>query len=435
MADEPNTDAVARLAGLLLLAGKARQALDATEIGFLLVNDTRQLVPYRSAVWWRDGVRAVSALAQPAADSPFTHWVSALCRTLPGSGEPVRLGAADVSESLAGDWAATLPTHALWLPMAWGQGGLLLARDVAWGDAELRILAHWIEAAAHALHGLGARPPFDWRGLRHHPRARWVAGALAVLLLFPIRLDVLAPTEVVPKDPAVIRAPLAGVVDEVAVTPNAAVKAGDVLVRLDSRELSARLDVVRQGYEVALAELRLAQQGAIGNVDAAGKAALLAAQVEERRAEVAQVEKQLERVVIGAESDGMALIADPAALKGKPVRLGERLLTVADPGKAEIELWIPVADAVAVEPGAAVTLFLNVAPERALSARLRFANLQSSPSPEGPLAFRAVADFTGERPPPRVGLRGIASVDGPRAPLLYYLLRRPLAALRQMVGI
>ena len=40
------------LANLLLLQQRLREASTEAELGFLLVNDTHQLLPYRSAVLW-----------------------------------------------------------------------------------------------------------------------------------------------------------------------------------------------------------------------------------------------------------------------------------------------------------------------------------------------------------------------------------------------
>lgn len=53
--------------------------------------------------------------------------------------------------------------------------------------------------------------------------------------------------------------------------------------------------------------------------------------------------------------------------------------------------------------------------------------------PGGQLAYRLDARF--DEAPPRIGLRGTAKLFGERAPLALYLLRRPLAGLRQSVGL
>jgi hypothetical protein len=53
-----------------------------------------------------------------------------------------------------------------------------------------------------------------------------------------------------------------------------------------------------------------------------------------------------------------------------------------------------------------------------------------------PLAFRLVATIEGPRPEAaRLGVRGTAQVLSDRAPLAFYLLRKPIAALRQWAGV
>ena len=54
-----------------------------------------------------------------------------------------------------------------------------------------------------------------------------------------------------------------------------------------------------------------------------------------------------------------------------------------------------------------------------------------SPSSAGPIKAKLL-DATH---PPRIGLKGTAKVFGERVSLFYYLLRRPLAAARQFVGL
>jgi hypothetical protein len=64
---------------------------------------------------------------------------------------------------------------------------------------------------------------------------------------------------------------------------------------------------------------------------------------------------------------------------------------------------------------------------------LQRAAYEAQPTPGGQLAYRLDARF--DEAPPRIGLRGTAKLFGERAPLALYLLRRPLAGLRQSVGL
>ena len=80
-----------------------------------------------------------------------------------------------------------------------------------------------------------------------------------------------------------------------------------------------------------------------------------------------------------------------------------------------------------------MALFLDSDPLHRHSATLERAAYQAQNTSAGQLAYRLDATF--DTAPPRIGLRGTAKVLGERAPLALYLLRRPLAALRQAVGL
>ncbi len=114
--------------------------------------------------------------------------------------------------------------------------------------------------------------------------------------------------------------------------------------------------------------------------------------------------------------------------------IGERILTIADPDRAELEIRLSVPDAITLVPGAPIAFFLNVAPERSNSAVLRYASYEATLSPDGVLSYRLKASFGDGQAPPRIGLKGTAKIYGERVSLFYFLMRRPLAALRQVVG-
>src|SRR5882672_11218529 len=71
------------LAALLQLERRVRAAATVEELGFLMVNDTHMIVPYRQAVFWRadtEKVQAISGLSTPDRDAPFCLWLARLFR-------------------------------------------------------------------------------------------------------------------------------------------------------------------------------------------------------------------------------------------------------------------------------------------------------------------------------------------------------------------
>ena len=91
-------------------------------------------------------------------------------------------------------------------------------------------------------------------------------------------------------------------------------------------------------------------------------------------------------------------------------------------------------DAIALEPGARIKLFLTVLPLSPMDATVSETSYQAVLSPEGVASYRLRAVFNGSQEQARIGLRGTAKVHGERVLLGYYLLRRPLATLREWSG-
>ena len=123
------------LAVLLQLLRRAREAESAAQLGFIMVNETRQLLDYRQAALWHDGphghVGALSGLIEPDPTAPYLQWLDRLFSHLGRqAGEPCRpLTAAAVPPALADEWANWLPAHLLWLRLE-GAGALLLGADL-----------------------------------------------------------------------------------------------------------------------------------------------------------------------------------------------------------------------------------------------------------------------------------------------------------------
>ncbi|MDP2262516.1 MAG: HlyD family efflux transporter periplasmic adaptor subunit [Hydrogenophaga sp.] len=442
---------------LLDLARRARRAASVPELRFMAVNDSHALAPYRQAALWFSGmgVQALSGIVQIEANAPYTLWLGKLCAHLSGRGDqPLRLTAGDVPDELAQAWAEWLPQHLLWVPLPGGElpqapaGGLLLARDQPWADEELALLGEWMDGW-HLAWRAQFRPPAysvrTWparavRYFRPAPDARWwrhkpaLLLAASVLLVFlPVRLTVLAPGELVPARPAVIRAPLDGVVEVFHVQPNQAVRQGDPLFGFDEGLILSKLEVARQSLATAQAEYQQMAQLALSDSKARGQLAVLTGKIEERRAEALYIEDQLNRARVLAPQDGIAIFDDPSEWLGKPVAVGERILRIASPNDVEVEAWVSVADAIPVDPAAGIRLYLSASPMDPVEATVRYFSHDAILRPDGSYAYRLRATLD-EPTLHRVGLKGTAKVRGEWVPMAYWALRRPWASVRSTLG-
>ncbi|MBI3446412.1 MAG: HlyD family efflux transporter periplasmic adaptor subunit [Magnetospirillum sp.] len=425
------------LVALLGLEEHARQAATVDELGFVMVNDTRSLVEYRqAALVIDDRLKAVSGVAAVEKGAPFTLWLERMVQRL-AIDRPRAAGPDDLHGPDADEWSEWLPPHVLLLPLA-DKGTLLLARDGEWQEGEVALLAHASGAFAHAWAFLHKPSPVTELRARLTAIPKWrlkLAAGIVLILLFPVRLSVLAPSEVVAHDPAVIRSPMEGVVEKVRVTPNQAVAEGDLLFELDRTTLSGKLEVAKKALSTAQAEFDQATQQSFFDPKAKASVAIVKSRIDERQAEATQLEDLLDRSQVKAPRAGIAVLDDPAEWQGRPVNVGEKVMAVAASDDVEVEAWLAPADVIALEPGNPVVVFLNSDPLSPVTARLLYVAYEAIPQPDGTLGHRVRARLDKGSTPPRLGLKGTARLDGHRVALIYWLARRPLGVIRTYLGL
>ena len=418
------------------------------ELFFHMVNNTHQAVGYRQAALWsverRSRVVAVSGLPETEPDAPYIVWLTKLFRRIDHAWEQpaTRIEAADLPEDLRDAWLEWLPAHGIALrlmdPRERRLGMLFLARQDAWDDDDEYLLAQLADSYGHAWSALLNRRSFIRRaaGNAAGRLVPWLVVAAVVGLMFvPIRQSVLAPAEVVAADPSIVRARMDGVVSVIHVAPNQPVAKGQPILDLDPTDWRNRMRITVLALEVTKAEYRLAAQKAVFDNKSKARVAVLRGRMEAQAAKVKRVRDQLRLLAVHAARDGIVIYANPSDWIGRPVVAGEKIMQIADPLKVELEIMLPVSDAINLEPGAETVFFLNIDPQTPLGAVVRSSSFRATRSAEGFLAFRLKAEFANRVSPPRIGLRGTAKVFGAETTVFFYLFRRPLAKARQWLGL
>ncbi|AKZ63164.1 secretion protein HylD [Herbaspirillum hiltneri N3] len=453
------------LLALLELAQSARAASSPNELAFLAVNDSRTLAPYRQAALWfgAGGVHTLSGVVAVEANAPYAQWIDQFCRALAeqhDANTPLAVEAARLPPKVTAAWDEWLPPCVTWIPLnrtgrvtedrsgTSGQAGLLLAGDLALSAEQLASLSEWMDIWQHAWRALHRGPRWSLAALPTYlrnwwnaslPSLRWrrrAAVAVAVLgvLLFPVHLTVLAPGELVPANPATIRAPLDGVIANFTVRPNQSVASGQALFSFDQAPIDSKLDVAREALSTAQAEYRQAAQIVLNDPRAKAQLAGLLGKVAEKQAQAAFLEGQAQRSKVLAPQAGIALFDDPSEWIGRPVQTGERIMQIAAPNDVEIEAWVPLGDAIPLPDQAPLHLYLASAPLTPLSGTLRYMGHRATARPDGTYAYRVRAKIDAATDQ-RIGLKGTAKLVGDRVPLVYWILRRPLASIRQFLAV
>jgi hypothetical protein len=458
-----------QLNGLVHLQQRLRLVQSPAELCFVLANESAQLFSYQQALVWtvdsqaKPALKVVSGLAVLGEDSPFTAWLRLIApqmlKRLKQDGEYFQ--ASDFAQTDQANWqewvGAFLLTFRLFNAEGATVGMVAFAVDEALDEVTQEMLGHLVDTAGHSWGRLlqpKGRVASNAKGssaatFSSHLKRQWkwwLFAAACLLLFLPVRLSVVAPAEVIALDAQVLTAPLDGVIKTVHVRPNQGVTKGQVLFSLDDTTLRNRKEVANKQMAIAKVDSQSAQQKAIGTEATRQELATLQGRVAERTAEIAAISEQLERLDIRSPGDGVVIFGDINDWLGKPVITGERIAQLADPNDAGVLIWLPVAEAINLEEGAQLRVFLQVAPLSALDAKVIQTSYQSVLSPEGIASYRLRAQLIDSvstdkknntkdaKQIARVGLKGTAKLYGDRAPLALYLFRRPLSTLRELFG-
>jgi multidrug resistance efflux pump len=224
-----------------------------------------------------------------------------------------------------------------------------------------------------------------------------------------------------------------GVISSFSVFPNQKVEAGSALFDFDLAPIEARLDVANQSFGTANAEYRQFAQSALTDQKSKTQLAIAIGKIEERRAEAEYLQGLYERAHVLAPQAGTVLFDDPSEWIGRPVITGERIMRIASDDDVEIEAWLSVSDAIPLEAGDQVSLYLNSSPLFSVNAKIRYVAHEAMLRPNGQYGYRVRAALDGKTDH-RIGLKGTAKLHGPWTITAYWITRRPLATIRQWLG-
>jgi hypothetical protein len=413
---------------------------------YRIVNETHHLFSYRQALLWecKEGITAASGVSYVDKYAPFIVWINALCDFLSKdflNQKPLHVKADSLPLSLSQEWTKWFPKDVIWAPLVvHGNlvGALLLSLEAPYNASQEHLLEYLTQSYAYALWAGNTEKQsiFSLRSLVKKPK--FMLSSVAVLLgifCFPVSYSAIAPAYVISKDPYVVRASLDGVVENVAVKPNTMVRTGESLITLDQTTLQSRLEVAEKNLEITETEYRQVSQMALYDVKQKAQMAIAKGKMEQAKSEVDYTASLLEKTLIKAPYDGLVIMDDAHEWIGKPVKTGERIMNIADVNETQLEIWLGINDAIALQKGSTLKFFLNTAPHAPLEAQIAFISYEPKLDPSGLLAYRIHATWIQDHTKASLGLKGNAKMYGDKTLLGIYILRRPMAILRQWMGM
>ncbi|MGB1897012.1 MAG: efflux RND transporter periplasmic adaptor subunit, partial [Parvibaculales bacterium] len=361
-------DKAADLGKLLTLEQEVRQAETLTVLTTLICNRSRDIIDYTQAALAVRGasgqirITGFSDIAVLDRTAPLVTWLETQLKKI--DNETVFLQPTQEECEAVAD---LIPDHILIMPLRSASKGLLgafiVTRTLAFSDGDMSVLAHLGSVYGHALATHSNTPILVRIRARLAGRRKWaIAAGLLLASLIPVRLTAVAPAEITATAPFIVASPMQGVVDSILVKPNEKVSTGAPLLKLVDIELKSNLEIARRAFRIAEAELLRGRQLAFSSQEDKAQLAELTAQVELRRAEMNFAQDQLARATVTAPNGGLIMLDDPRKWQGRPVVTGQQIMKLAQPQFVEVEVQVPVADAVTLSEGSRVDVFLDIDP-------------------------------------------------------------------------
>ncbi|MCF6766051.1 HlyD family efflux transporter periplasmic adaptor subunit [Thiotrichales bacterium 19S3-7] len=438
------------LATLISLEHNARQTQSIDELAFFIVHNAREMFAYDKAVVWRSRgtfritPKAISRISQVDKYSPFAQWVSSIIKHVIKKNKNNQkaiwtVSIEDVPETLQEGWPEHVSKHLLVCPFKtdYGEvdGGCVFSVEKLPEEEEEKRIEWLVRALNYYWQALCQKSKFSGHWFRWKKRYTWsVVIAVILLMFFPVSQSTIAPATVVAKEPLVITSPMDGVIESFDIKPNQMIEKGTALFRIDDRDLKNANELAEKELLTTKAKYLKAVQTGFKDIKNRAEINILKAEMAEKQLEVEYTEKLLNESIIKSPETGIAIIDEINDWIGKPVVTGEKVMEVARKGEVELEVWLPVSDALGFKSDDDVVLFLNAKPLHAIDARIRYVSFNAKMTPQQVLAYRVVADFTTDETLPEIGSQGSAKLVGGKVTLFFYLFRRPITVLRQNIG-
>ena len=433
------------LAALLQYEGDLRRQPSVSELLYFITNESRRVLSYEQMFLFRQAqmgdnyhVVCISSLATVDRNAPLIQAIEKIVIGIEQSAgitEAHNLTLPALSEDPAMNEYPF--EHAYWQPLKNDDGtvfaGFLFTRSTAFAEGEGFRITRIADTSSHAWRALTGNKPVRKIG-RFGPRERKAAIIATILLfLFPVRMSALAPVEIVAARPFVVAAPFSGVISRIHFAPNAAVKRGQTLITFDDVKLSNELKLAEEKLAVAKARSERATSTTFGSAEESGEISTTRAEYDLAQAEYKFASEVMDKTQIKAPRDGMVIYGDRRDWEGRAVNVGDPIMQLANPKAIAMRIDLPAAQQMSLPNGARVKVWLDAQPLWAVEGKVENASYQARKTSEGVLAFAVTAKpLSGN---PRIGSRGTAKLYGRWVPFGYSLFRRPIASLRQMIGI
>lgn len=337
------------------------------------------------------------------------------------------------------------PSSIVWIPLKTIKNNievefyLMLLRNDIFSQQEVELLTYLASSYKYFLFA-NKKYSFSTKIKNMKLDNKYLKYGLLIIFLamfIPIRMSVLAPCEVQAKNPLVVTSPIEGSVDEIKVNSNENITNNQLLVKIKDVDLVNNYEITKKKLDTALAEVHSMIQAGFYDIDKKSQISRLEAEVKLKEAELAYAKSLLDKTNIYSKTSGIAIVDNPNEWKGKPVITGEKILLIANPNDIEIKIMLSVKDALFLKENSDVKIFLDNKIFETWNGKVSHISYKPQVTPENIVSYKIIADFDNLKENeniPRIGLRGTAKIYSENVTLFFYLFRKPITSLRQLLA-
>lgn len=455
MSDKPETINPAFLQNLAVINRlniKAFNAKKKESLIFIILNDTIHAVRYDRATLWQMDLRkpkilGVSGQVEANKDASLTKQWEGMITHLknPSKAQIISEESFEVPGSeLWRNYVQKTEGKVIWLPIFADEELALGLWLEIWDSAAineqsyeetLKFLMNFLTPAyGSAWKKLQPRLSLKKQGIGKQQITVALSAFFLFLLFVRVPLRVVAPCEVTASDPILVTAPLDGIIEEVTVEPGEQVSKEQILFEYDKRVPLRNLKVAEKEVEILQAEISRAQAQGLDNKESRAQLAILDLKLKKERINLNLAKWQASQLTVKAPEAGVIILDNPDDWRGKPVQMGEKVLSINDPASTLVRIWIPEDDNIVLNPERPIKVFLNINPESSYTAQITYIANESTMSADYLPSFIAEAEWTEPPENVKLGLKGTAILYGENVSLFYFLVRKPWAFVRSLVG-
>ncbi len=448
----PSQALIQHMAAINRLNLKAFSAKNKQALIFIILNDTIQAARYDRAVLWgmqgnKPRILGVSGQTAVNKDAQLTKQWQALAEGLTTPNKAGLLNASSFNTEAEPTWRQfheQTNSQVIWLPIFSDEELVLGLWLESFGkpaegeivDESIKFLSNYLTPAyGSAWKKLTPSFKLQEKGITKQQIAIVLAGFLLFLFIVRVPLRVVAPCEIVANDPFFVTAPLEGIVEEVKVNPGENVKKGDILFEYDKRIPLRNLKVAQKEVEVLEAEVNRGRTLGLDDKKSRTELGIQQLKLEKGKIDLNYALWQSTQLTQKSKEDGVVMLDNPDAWRGKPVKVGERILSINDPKDTKVRIWIPEDDNIVLDEEKPIRVVLNINPSKSYDAKLLYIANESMISTASVPSFVAEANWVRQPDDIKLGLKGTAILYGQKVSLFYFIIRKPWGALRHYLGM